>query len=245
MAGIASLLAPDIQILIRERQWEVVRDALARLDPSDVAEILVRVPDEDDVAIFRILPRDRAAQVFAYLPRDHQEGLLRSLTNDQMRTILAAMNPDDQARLLEELPAEVTRRILEALTPEELRAARDLLGYPLQSAGRYMTPRDVALRPIMTAAEGLDFLRHAGRDLETLSVLYVVDDAGTLMKELRLGTLVLADPDARVIDIPDRPLVSIPAATDREEAVRAFEKYDRAVLPVTDRDGHLLGIITA
>ncbi|HJZ92435.1 MAG TPA: magnesium transporter [Gemmataceae bacterium] len=245
MAGIASLLAPDIQILIRERQWEVVRDALARLDPSDVAEILVRVPDEDDVAIFRILPRDRAAQVFAYLPRDHQEGLLRSLTNDQMRTILAAMNPDDQARLLEELPAEVTRRILEALTPDELRAARDLLGYPLQSVGRYMTPRYVALRPNMTAAEALDFIRRAGRDQETLSVLYVVDDAGTLMKELRLGTLVLADPNARVIDIPDRPLVSIPATTDREEAVRAFEKYDRAVLPVTDRDGHLLGIITA
>jgi magnesium transporter len=245
MAGIASLLAPDIQILIRERQWEVVRDALARLDPSDVAEILVRVPDEDDVAIFRILPRDRAGQVFAYLPRDHQEGLLRCLTNDQMRTVLAEMNPDDQARLLEELPAEVTRRILEALTPEELRAARDLLGYPPQSVGRYMTPRYVALRPDMTATEALDFIRRAGRDQETLSVLYVVDDAGTLMKELRLGTLVLADPDARVIDIPDRPLISIPATTDREEAVRAFEKYDRAVLPVTDRDSHLLGIITA
>jgi magnesium transporter len=27
--------------------------------------------------------------------------------------------------------------------------------------------------------------------------------------------------------------------------VRAFEKYDRAALPVTDRDGHMLGIITA
>src|SRR5262249_7567396 len=178
-------------------------------------------------------------------PRDHQEGLLRSLTNDQMRTILAAMNPDDQARLLEELPAEVTRRILEALTPDELRAARDLLGYPLQSVGRYMTPRYVALRPNMTAAEALDFIRRAGRDQETLSVLYVVDDAGTLINELRLGTLVPADRNARVIDIPDRPLASIPATTDREEAVRAFEKYDRAVLPVTDRDGHLLGIITA
>jgi magnesium transporter len=62
---------------------------------------------------------------------------------------------------------------------------------------------------------------------------------------LRLGTLVLADPDARVADIPDRPPVSIPAAADREEAVRLFRKYDRAALPVTDRDGHLLGIITA
>src|SRR5262249_1858876 len=173
MAGIASLLAPDIQILIRERQWEVVRDALARLDPSDVAEILVRVPDEDDVAIFRILPRDRAAQVFAYLPRDHQEGLLRSLTNDQMRTILAALNPDDPARWPGGLRAGAPRRIPEALPPDGRRAARALLGSPLQSVGRYMPPRYVALRPNMTAAEALDFIRRAGRDQETLSVLYV------------------------------------------------------------------------
>jgi len=245
MARFASLLAPDIQILIRERQWQVVRDAVARFDPSDVADILTRVPDEDDAAIFRLLPREQAGQVFAYLPRDQQESLLRSLTNDQMRAVLAAMTPDDQARLLEELPAEVTRRILEALSPNELKAARDLLGYPPESVGRYMTPRYVALRPNMTAAEALAYIRRAGRDQETLSVLYVVDDAGMLMKELRLGTLVLADPEARVTGIPDRTLVSIPVTTDREEAVRAFEKYDRLALPVVDRDGHMLGIITA
>ena len=245
MARFASLLAPDIQILIRERQWQVVRDAVARFDPSDVADILTRVPDEDDAAIFRLLPREQAGQVFAYLPRDQQESLLRSLTNDQMRAVLAAMTPDDQARLLEELPAEVTRRILEALSPNELKAARDLLGYPPKSVGRYMTPRYVALRPNMTAAEALAYIRRASRDQETLSVLYVVDDAGMLMKELRLGTLVLADPEARVTGIPDRTLVSIPVTTDREEAVRAFEKYDRLALPVVDRDGHMLGIITA
>jgi magnesium transporter len=245
MARFASLLAPDIQILIRERQWQVVRDAVARFDPSDVADILTRVPDEDDAAIFRLLPREQAGQVFAYLPRDQQESLLRSLTNDQMRAVLAAMTPDDQARLLEELPAEVTRRILEALSPNELKAARDLLGYPPESVGRYMTPRYVALRPNMTAAEALAYIRRASRDQETLSVLYVVDDAGMLMKELRLGTLVLADPQARVTGIPDRTLVSIPVTTDREEAVRAFEKYDRLALPVVDRDGHMLGIITA
>ena len=62
---------------------------------------------------------------------------------------------------------------------------------------------------------------------------------------MRLGTLVLADPAARVADLPDRPLVAVPATADREEAVRAFRKYDRLALPVTDRDGTMLGILTA
>src|SRR5205814_10006107 len=137
MVALGRLLSPTLQELIREKRWDALRDYLVTLDPADVADILVQVPDQDDAAIFRLLPRTQAGRVFAYLPPDHQEGLLRTLTNDQMREVLAGMTPDDQVRLLEELPAEVTRRILETLSPNELKAARDLLGYPPESAGRY------------------------------------------------------------------------------------------------------------
>jgi magnesium transporter len=239
------LIRPDIQELIRDKRWAVLRDALSEFDPSDIAEILMAVPDEDDVAIFRLLPRDLAGRVFSYLPLDHQENLIRGLSSDQMRQILDGMTPDDQARLLEELPAEVTRRLLETLSPEELRAARDLLGYPPETAGRYMTPRYVALRPDMTASEALEHVRRTGRGQETLNILYVLDAAGKLLEEVRLGSLVMADPNAKVADIEDRRVVSIPATTDRKEVLRVFKKYDRVALPVTDRDGHMLGIITA
>jgi len=239
------LIRPDIQELIRDKRWAVLRDALSEFDPSDIAEILMAVPDEDDVAIFRLLPRDLAGRVFSYLPLAHQENLIRGLSSDQMRQILDGMTPDDQARLLEELPAEVTRRLLETLSPEELRAARDLLGYPPETAGRYMTPRYLALRPDMTAREALEHVRRTGRAQETLNILYVLDATGKLLEELRLGSLVMADPDAKVADIEDRRVVSIPATTNRKEVLRVFKKYDRVALPVTDRDGHMLGIITA
>src|SRR5437764_6042964 len=150
------LLGPDLHELIREKSWDVLRDVPSDFDPSDIASILIGIPDEDDVAIFRVLPRDLAGRVFAYLPRDHQERLLHCLTNDQMRGVLQGMTPDDQARLLEELPAEVTRRILTTLAPEELRSARDLLGYPPETAGRYMTPQYLALDSNMTAREALE-----------------------------------------------------------------------------------------
>jgi magnesium transporter len=234
-----------LQELIQEKRWDVLRDALSYFDPPDIAEILTQVPDKDDAAIFRLLPRDLAGKVFAYLPRDHQENLIRSLTNEQMRAVLREMTPDDQVRLLEELPAEVTRHILQGLSPDELRSARDLLGYPPESAGRYMTPQYVALRPDMTAREALEHVRRTGRDKETLNILYIVDAHGLLLAEMRLGSLVLADPDAKVGDMKHRSLVAIPATADREEVLQAFKKYDRVALPVVDRNGHILGIITA
>jgi magnesium transporter len=245
MIGIGPLIGPDLHEEIQGKNWDVVRQALSHFDPSDVAEILTQLPDRDCVAVFRLLPRALAGGVFAYLPPDHQEHLLHSLTNDQMRAVLQGMSPDDQARLLEELPAQATRRILAELSPQELRAARDLLGYPPQSAGRYMTPQYVALEPRMTAREALEHIRRTGRGKETLSIVYLVDDQGKLRQELRLGSLVLADPETIVADIEDRPLISIPATMDREEVLRAFAKYDRAALPVTDQEGHMLGIITA
>lgn len=242
---LGSLLGPDLKEQIREKRWDVLRETLSTFDPSDVAEILVEVPDEDDVTLFRLLPRETAGKVFAYLPLDHQEDLIRSLSNEQMHSVLQGMTPDDQVRLLEELPAEVTRRLLETLSPPELRAARALLGYPPETAGRYMTPQYVALRPEMTAREAIEHVRRTGRGKETLNILYVVEPGGRLVAEVRLGTLVLAEPDARVGEIHDRPLVWIPATTGRDEVLRAFKKYDRAALPVTDAAGHMLGIITA
>ncbi|HEY4233547.1 MAG TPA: magnesium transporter, partial [Lacipirellulaceae bacterium] len=241
---IGHLLRPEIEELIREKNWDVLRETFCEFHPSDIAEILTDVPDADDVAVFRLLPRERAGEVFAHLPHHHQEVLVRSLSNDQMRALLTEMTPDDQARLLEELPPVVTRRLLETLSPSERKEARELLGYPADTAGRYMTPEYVALRPEMSAREALDYVRTTGRDKETVNVLYVIDANDKLKDDLRLGTLVMADPNARIADLFDGPLVSLTSHTNVEEVYRTFEKYDRIALPVTDKDGNMLGIIT-
>ena len=241
---IGHLMRPELEELIAEKKWDVLREALAHFHPSDIAEILVDIPAEDDVAVFRILPRKLAGQVFAYLPHHHQEALVRSITNEQMRSLLGAMSPDDQTRVLEELPPAVTRLLLDSLSPEELQAARDLLGYPPHSAGRYMTPKYVAIGANLTAQQAIDHVRRTGRDKETVHVLYVLDEGGKLIEDLRLGSLVMADPEALVRDIHEGTLVALQADTDREAVLRAFEKYDRIALPVIDREGHMLGIIT-
>ena len=234
----------ELRELIRQQNWNQLRDRLTDLHPSDVADLIIALPREEEGFVFRVLPRDEAGEVFSYLPPDHQEGLIESLSNEQVRNVLAEMNPDDRTRLLEEMPAEVTRRLLTALSPEDLKNARWLLGYPEDTAGRYMTPRYVTIQPEMTAAEALEHIRRTGRGKETVNVVYIVDQRGRLVEDIRLSSLVLAEPSTKVMDIDDPPLVKMNATDDREEVLKAFEKYDRLALPVTDADGHMLGIIT-
>lgn len=108
-----------------------------------------------------------------------------------------------------------------------------------------MTPDYVALSPDMTAEEALQRVRAAGKSAETLNVLYIVDSEGRLIEDVRLGSLVLADPKINVTAIPDPGLVVIQASADTSEILEMFEKYDRVALPVVDDDRKMLGIITA
>jgi magnesium transporter len=231
--------------LIERQQWDDLRAKLSETHVSDIAEMLTTLPHHHEAIVFRLLPREQAARVFAYLPLQRQEQLVHSLSSDEVKNILDQMAPDDRTHLLGELPAKVTRRLLEVLSPEELKSARQLLGYPEHSVGRYMTPEYAAIRPEMTASQALEHIRQVGRGKETLNVIYVLDENGKLLEDLRLGSLVLADPNAVVTSIPDPPMVSLLATDDREWALELFEKYDRVALPVTDSLGNMLGIVTA
>lgn len=241
---IGNLLQADLQEIIKAKNWDELREAFSELPYADIAEVLIDLPVEEEGIVFRILPREQAGIVFSYLPLERQEELLHSFSNEQVRGLLGQMTPDDRTRLLEELPAEVTRKLIETLPQDELLLARELLGYPPGSAGRSMTPKYASVPPEMTAREALEYIRKNGRGKETLAIIYIVDKEGKLLEETRLGALVMADPDMKVVDIEDRPLVSIPATAGREEILDAFRKYDRAAIPVTDAAGHMLGIIT-
>jgi magnesium transporter len=242
---LGALLQPELEELIAAGRWEELRETVCGLDPADLAEIVIDLPPDSEAAVFRVLPRPIATQVFAHLPLEHQEELIRSVSSEHLREIVTQMTPDDRTRLFEELPAEMTRRLLESLPTGELATARELLGYPAETAGRYMTPRYVALRPEMTVADALEHVRRVGRGQETLHALYIVDGAGKLVEDVRLGSLVLAEPSVRVGDLHDRPSVTVEAHMPREELVQEFQKYDRFSLPVIDADDQMLGIITA
>src|SRR5207237_8578464 len=127
-------------------------------------------------------------------------------------------------RLFEELPAEVTRQLLDQLSPDELKSARELLGYPPGTAGRYMTPEYVALPPDITAREALERIRKTGRGKETLNIIYIINERGTLLEDLRLGSLVLANPEVMIGDIEDRPIVAVKATDSGADVVPVFEQ---------------------
>jgi len=230
--------------MIEARDFAALREVFGEWPPPDVAEVILDLPEDEQVIIFRVLPHDLAADVFEYLGIEEQQKLLRAMAHEQVVGILNEMAPDDRTALLEELPSDAARKLIRFLTPEERRVATALLGYPEDSVGRLMTPDFIAVKDDWTVQEVLDYIRAYGHDSETLNVIYVVNDQGKLIDDIRMREFLLKPLTSSVRDLMQETFVSLNVTDSQHDALNAFRKYDRTALPVIDSTGVLLGIVT-
>src|SRR6478736_8547280 len=183
---VGKILEPEIRSMIEARDFTALREVFREWPPADVAEVILDMPEDEQVIIFRVLPAALAADVFEYIGIEEQQKLLRAMAHEQVIGILNEMAPDDRTALLEELPSDAGRKLIRLLTPEERRVATALLGYPEDSVGRLMTPDFIAAKEDWTVQRVLDYIREYGRDRETLNVIYVVNDQGKLIDDIRM-----------------------------------------------------------
>jgi magnesium transporter len=242
---VGKLLAPEIKALIDARDFNGLRELFKEWPPADVADVILDLPEDEQVIIFRVLPTALAADVFEYIGIEEQQNLLHAMAHEQVATILNEMSPDDRTALLEELPSEAARKLIKLLTPEERRVAQSLLGYPEGSVGRLMTPDFIAIHEDWNVQQVLDFVREYGRDSETLNIVYVVDERNRLIDDVRIREFLLRPLNAKVSEVRDQTFAALKVNDTQEEALNQFRKYDRAALPVVDSNGVLVGIVTS
>ena len=65
-----------------------------------------------------------------------------------------------------------------------------------------------------------------------------------MIDSLPIRKFILAAPQDKVSSIMDYKFISISPYEDQEEAVKIIKKYNLVALPVVDREGVLLGIVT-
>jgi len=241
---VGKILEPEIRSLIEARNFGALREVFREWPPADLAEVILDMPEDEQVIIFRVLPHALAADVFEYLDVDAQQKLLRAMAHEQVVGILNEMAPDDRTALLEELPSAAARQLIRLLTPEERRVATALLGYPEDSVGRLMTPDFIAVYDDWTVQQVLDFVRETAQDSETINVIYVVDDRGKLIDDVRIREFLLKPVTVRVSEIRDQTFVALSVTDSQQDALNIFRKYDRTAMPVIDSSGVLVGIVT-
>ena len=241
---LGQILQPEIKDLINSRNFSSLKEVLIDWTPADIADLLTDLPDYEQAILFRIIPKDIATDTFEYLDVDVQLSLLKALGNEEVAFILNDMSPDDRTAMLEEVPASVLKQMMSLLSVKERHVAQSLLGYPENSVGRLMTPDYLAIRENWTVQEVLNYIRMHGKDIETLNIIYITNEKGKLIDDIKIGEFLLAPLELSVNELMDGNFTYLQVFDDQEKAVEVFKKYDRIALPVTDSSGILVGIVT-
>ena len=154
------------------------------------------------------------------------------------------MQADDRTAFLEDLPKEVLRDLIKLLDPDERLVTLSLLGYPEDSVGRLMTPDYVYVYEHNSINEVFEIIRKFGKENVTIDVIYVINDKGELIDDIRIKEIILAAPTKLVSELMDERVISLHVNDDQEHANQVFKMNNRNALPVVDDNNVLLGIIT-
>ena len=211
---------------------------------SDVAKLVDEYPEYEQQIIDH-LSIHRAASTFKILDLTTQKRVMRDLPPSKIAELLNALPADDRTDFFGELPSSIVRELIKLLNQDERKITLSLMGYPENSVGRLMTPDYVYVFENNTVDQVLDIIRKIGKNSETIDVIYVINEKGELLDDIRIREFILNPTSKKVSDLMDeRRVIALNAYDDQEKAYQAFKMNNRVALPVVSNSNKLLGIVT-
>ena len=217
-----------------------------QIHPADLADELQRLTPEEAQARLRSLPRDQAAAVVQELDDELRPRLLEGLPEKELSELLGKLPHNEVADVLGELPKEQQTDFIYKLPRADQQEVTNLLQYPPDTAGGIMSDEFIALNADQTVEDCLKLLRRKAEERpDSISYLYVTDASRRLAGIVSLRDLVFSQPLRPVRELMNRDVKAVAVEDDQEKIARLFEHYHYLALPVVEKEGRLVGIVSA
>ncbi|MCB1748350.1 MAG: magnesium transporter [Gammaproteobacteria bacterium] len=233
-----------VQDALEANEIRRVREFLAELHPSEIADLLESLPGPVRSELWVHIDSAIEGDVLSHASTAVRNSLLEDMAPEQVAQATSQLDSDDVADILQDLPEDLADEVLLSMDEQNRQRIAAVLTFPYDTAGGLMNPDAVTVRGDISVEVVLRYLRRMVRMPDNTDQLFVVDRGNVYLGILRLTSLVLASPDARVEEVmssDERPIV---ADTPVSEVVLLFEQRDLVSAPVVDEAGHLLGRIT-
>jgi magnesium transporter len=222
----------------------VTRKQLLDLPGEDLADALEELSGPEQEALFSALDSEKAAEALVEAEPRAQRQLIALMRTERARLVLSEMSTAQLAELFTVLPHDNVEDLLELLPADTARRLRGILSEREATAQALMSPEYLAVARDRTVGDVIDEIRRSGREPHTISYVYVTEgEALTLTGVVDLRELVLARDDSTMGDVMVSPVITAEAEDLRDDLQELFAKYHYRLLPVVDRQDHLLGVI--
>lgn len=234
-----------IKIFLEENNKEELKKLVEDLHPNDFKTIAEELTTEDIIKVFRLIEdKETIAEHLAELSPELQSELLKLMDRKQASEILEEMDTDEAVDLLAEIAPEESRQLLDLMPKEEAVEIEQLMKYEENTAGSIMNNEFVALPEDLTAEQAIEYIRKMSPEAEMIYYVYVLDKRKKLIGVLSLRDLIVADPKNKVTEIMEENVISVIDTEDQEIVARVISDYDLLAIPVINKQGITVGIIT-
>lgn len=234
----------ELMEYLERKDFDRLKEWLEHIHPVDLAELLAELDDADILAIYEGLDCEQLAALIESAEEDAQTRLLKLLDLDEIIHVFSFMSSDDITDIMGNLPINEIKQLLKMMKEESAGTIRHLLGYDTETAGGLMTTEFIALKKHYTTTEALLKIKSIGPRTEIIETIFVIDDNKHLVGTVDLRDILIAPDHQPLKEITNYNIISVLPGTDQEEVAQIVSKYDLTVLPVVNRKGVLLGIIT-
>ncbi|WP_250673913.1 magnesium transporter [Paraclostridium ghonii] len=234
-----------INQMISQGQVIQLSEYLQNINPVDISKLLMELSSKDLILTFRLLPKDKAAEAFSYLDKEYQMKIIEKITDSEVEEIIEQLFLDDTVDFIEELPSNVVKKVLRNTSQEKRNLINQFLKYEQYSAGSIMTIEFVELKENMNVKDAIASIRHTKLDKEIIEICFVIDKNRKLKGSISLQDLIVSSDDTSISKLTDTNIVFTTTTEDQEKVAKLFKEYDLICMAVVDKEGRLVGIITA
>jgi magnesium transporter len=243
--GIRSDFLHAVAAALEEGDKARARALTLDLHEADLADLIELLRPDERAGLIEALGDDFKAAALPELDEAVRDQVLEEMPAAQVAEVVQQLDSDEAVYLLEDLDKEEQKDILAKLPYFERIALQRSLEYPEDSAGRIMQTDLIAVPPFWSVGQTIDYMREAADLPDRFYEIFVVDPAYHLIGSVALNRLLRSKRPTNIETITDQDIRPIPVESDQEEVARQFERYNLTSAPVVDKDGRLVGVITA
>ena len=217
---------------------------LRKMHPADIADLFgILTPPETVMLVELLLKHNMAGDVLTELPEGILQEILEQLDDASTAHLLGELESNAALVFLQAIPEERIDILLELLPAQRRFHIEQLLLYPEDSCGYWMSRSFMFIKADISAADATQCIRDQSEDVDVPFYVYVTDTDDRLSGVVPLRRLVTCPQDTTVRSIMMSDPFTVNLNDDREEAAQLARKYDLMAIPVVDDNHRLMGVI--
>ncbi|MCA1588796.1 MAG: CBS domain-containing protein [Acidobacteria bacterium] len=223
------------------------RMRISRLPAGQIAKLTDYIPYLHAAELLKLLPDDKGSDVLQAMSVKRQVQVIGELDEDEALGLIQRMPPDLAADLIGCLEPPLMKRYLNLLPERLQKLVVELLRYPENTVGGVMTNDVICLAADSTVEDALKRIEEFLERMDFISLVFLVDDTESknLRGSITLRHLLIADAEKRLKDVMTPYLETLDPYDSANSASYQLVTNGVAAMPVVDKEGKLLGAVTA